>query len=399
MGWSPFRKTGLTYKDGRSFGGYTLITPIGGEATYLVDEFGQVVQQWHDPDFKPGYGYLLPGGNLLVRGQPAVGGQGVVDKFGTVKGKSDLLKEYSWEGEEVWSWENDFFHHDMCRMPNGNTLVIMWEPVPDDILPGVKGGASAERLEQIREDPHLLRFLLSGVGVGGRPSVNKMMVDAIWEIDQQGTAVHVWHAYDYLDPETDLICPMESPMEWTHANAIEYVDGNKILVSFRELSQVWLIDWPGGEVIWKLPKGIVSHQHSPTMTKDRTIMIFDNGTHHLIQGRTRVVEYDWKSNQLVWQYVPSPVFSLMSGHIGGSERLPNGNTLICEGESGRVFEVTPDGEFCWEWISPFIHDFKGVLNVQLFRAHRYAADSPELRGRVLNPNHWKDVNEKWGLIG
>ena len=101
MGWSPFRKTGLTHSDERSFGGYTLITPIGGDATYLLDESGQIVHRWHDPDFNPGYGYLLPSGNLLVRGQPAVGAQGQLNKFGAVSGKADLLKEYDWEGNEV----------------------------------------------------------------------------------------------------------------------------------------------------------------------------------------------------------------------------------------------------------------------------------------------------------
>ena len=72
MGWSPFRQTGLTYKDSRSFGGYTLITPIGGDAVYLLDEDGRVAHRWAVSGFQPGYGYLLPGGNLLVRGQSVV---------------------------------------------------------------------------------------------------------------------------------------------------------------------------------------------------------------------------------------------------------------------------------------------------------------------------------------
>ena len=55
MGWSPFRPTGLTYKDTRCFGGYTLITPIGGDAVYLLNESGLVVHQWKVPRFEPGY--------------------------------------------------------------------------------------------------------------------------------------------------------------------------------------------------------------------------------------------------------------------------------------------------------------------------------------------------------
>ena len=88
MGWSPFRKTGLTYKDSRSFGGYTLITPIGGDAVYLLGENGLVVHHWKVPDFQPGYGYLLPGGNLLVRGTPLIeNGVGV----GQPAGETDIF--------------------------------------------------------------------------------------------------------------------------------------------------------------------------------------------------------------------------------------------------------------------------------------------------------------------
>ena len=47
MGWSPFRRTGLTYEDSRSFGGYTLITPIGGDAVYLLDALQERLQAVH----------------------------------------------------------------------------------------------------------------------------------------------------------------------------------------------------------------------------------------------------------------------------------------------------------------------------------------------------------------
>ena len=60
-----------------------------------------------------------------------------------------------------------------------------------------------------------------------------------------------------------------------------------------------------------------------------------------------------------------------------------GNTLICEGRNGRLFEVTPDGELAWEFINP--HRGPGIDgdNVNwVFRAFRYAEDSPEIAGRV-----------------
>ncbi|GAF92589.1 unnamed protein product, partial [marine sediment metagenome] len=183
MGWSPFRKTGLTYKDSRSFGGYTLITAIGGDAVYLLSENGLVVHHWKVPDFQPGYGYLLPGGNLLVRGTPLVEtGVGI----GQPAGETDILLELDWQSKEVWRWEHESFHHDMCRMPNGNTLVLIWEKLPEELAKKVKGALPPEKEKQVKSDEDFLSFILGGIGVGGRPRIEGMLVDAVWEINTSG---------------------------------------------------------------------------------------------------------------------------------------------------------------------------------------------------------------------
>jgi hypothetical protein len=66
--------------------------------------------------------------------------------------------------------------------------------------------------------------------------------------------------------------------------------------------------------------------------------------------------------------------------------------MICEGECGRLIEVTPDKEICWEWISPFVHDFKGKPNIQIFKARTYAAESPELKERDLSGDSYREIN-------
>ncbi|NIO04590.1 MAG: aryl sulfotransferase [Proteobacteria bacterium] len=394
MGWSPFRRTGLTYLDSRSFRGYTLITPIGGDAVYLLNDIGHVVHQWRFPGFQPGYGYLLPGGNLLVRGQPMVEKVGI----GEPAGETDILLELDWDANEVWRWEHESFHHDMCRLPNGNTLVLVWEVLPDEQAKRVRGGLPREQIERFKSEPGFFSFLLQGVGVGGRPRLEGMLVDAVWEINPQGEPVHIWHAYEHLNPDVDTLCPIDFPTSWTHLNAVELTPEGNVLISSQKLSIIMKIDWPKGTVLWKWGgPGFVSHQHDPTITPEGNLLVFDNGTHHPILGRSRVIEVDMETNEIVWQYVPSPVFSMLSAHIAGAERLANGNTLICEGESGRVFEVTRDCEICWEWVSPFVHDFKGIKAVMLFRAHRYAPDGPELEGRMIDGRGLEELNEKWGL--
>lgn len=395
MGWSPFRPTGLTYKDSRSFGGYTIITPIGGDAVYLLGEDGRVVHQWKAPGFQPGYGYLLPGGNLLVRGTPLIE-EGV--GIGQPAGETDILLELDWESNEVWRWEHESFHHDMCRLANGNTLVLIWEKLPVELSEKVKGSLSPEKVKQVRADDDFLSFILQGIGVGGRPRIEGMLVDAVWEINPAGEPVHIWHAYEHLDPEVDTLCPIDFPTSWTHLNAVKTTPKGHVLVSSQKLSTVMMIDWPRGEVLWKWGGlGVMSHQHDPTITPEGNLLIFDNGTHHPIVGRSRVIEVDMERKEIVWQYTSSPVFSMLSAHIAGAERLNNGNTLICEGESGRVLEVTRDGEICWEWVSPFVHNFKGVDVVMLFRAHRYAPDAPELGGRKIDDSGLQELNDSWGL--
>ena len=61
--------------------------------------------------------------------------------------------------------------------------------------------------------------------------------------------------------------------------------------------------------------------------------------------------------------------------------MATGNTLICEGAKGCLFEVTPEGEIVWEYVCPYFNEFApfGQIN-WLYRARQYAAGSPELRG-------------------
>ncbi len=58
-------------------------------------------------------------------------------------------------------------------------------------------------------------------------------------------------------------------------------------------------------------------------------------------------------NAIAWEYRGAPPIYFYSYNISSAERLPNGNTLICEGAPGRIFEVTPDAHIVWEYINPY----------------------------------------------
>src|SRR5262249_45004722 len=53
-----------------------------------------------------------------------------------------------------------------------------------------------------------------------------------------------------------------------------------------------------------------------------------------------------------WDYKAPNKSQFFSMLISGAQRLPNGNTLICSGNNGTVFEVTPEKEVVWKFVNP-----------------------------------------------
>ena len=83
----------------------------------------------------------------------------------------------------------------------------------------------------------------------------------------------------------------------------------------------------------------------------------------------------------MWQYENGPDF--FSPFRSGNQRLPNGNTLICECDAGHLFEVTSDKEVVWDFWSPFVGQGPHHLGKRIHRATRYTPESVEslLRSR------------------
>ncbi|MSR47180.1 MAG: arylsulfotransferase (ASST) [Planctomycetes bacterium] len=92
-------------------------------------------------------------------------------------------------------------------------------------------------------------------------------------------------------------------------------------------------------------------------------------------------------NEPVWSYAAPTKSDFFSSFISGAQRLANGHTLICEGASGRVFEVKPDGTMVWEYLHPFtdaaLGDGPPAPPTALFRATRIPADHGGLKGKAL----------------
>jgi hypothetical protein len=344
-------RTGLIAHDpAQAQRGYTLFAPMFGDgAVYLIDMAGAVAHRWTLP-FPPGlYGYLLDNGNLFYGGKVMAD----LDRFEAWRRfKAGAALEVDWHGNVIWQVQHPDHHHDARKLRNGNVLLLCLQALPPEIAAQVQGGLP-----------------------GSEAKGGVIYADYLVEMTTAGETVWEWRSWEHLRPETHPITPQDHRTEWTHGNTVaETVDGH-ILAGFRNISTVALIERPSGRILWELGAPPLAQQHDPRPLPNGNVLIFDNGTHRKDSPATfsRVLEVDPRTNEIVWRYIDQSVFEFFSPYISGAQRLGNGNTLICEGCHGRIFEVTAAGEVVWEYVSPHFFDEPGVLGLNnwVFRAFRY----------------------------
>lgn len=348
----------LRYYDPKgAYNGYTLFAPIGGNNVWLIDMQGRFVHRWQMP-YTPGdHGRLLPNGNLLYAGKDPAG---PLPDFG---GSAGVLLEVDWNGNLVWKYEDPYLSHDFFRMDNGNTMVIKWTPVPDEITAKVKGGVPGTERE--------------GVIWG----------NVLQEISPSGEVVWEWLAHEHFDPEIDALCPLCPRSRWGDANSCYVMPDGNILVSYPSMNLIEIVDKATGDIKWRWGgRGKLGFQHNPTVLDNGNILVFDNGRHRPSPpDYSRVIEINPTTNEIEWEYKADTPVDFYASFISGCQRLPNGNTLICDGPKGRFFEVTPAGEIVWEYVNPFYyrHPRFGLTNMT-YRAYRYGPDYPGLKDTGLD---------------
>ena len=342
--------TGLRALDPeRAFPGFTLFAPPGS-AVYLIDLQGNVVHSWEMPH-PAHYGCLTPRGTLLYNGRTPGDGW-----LGRQPYRGGSLLEADWNGRTLWEVRHPTHHHDGILLRNGNALLLAASAIPNGLVSQVRGGRP------------------------GTEADGKMHAGHLVEMTTDGRVVWEWRSWEHLDPVEDPITAIQDERDrWAFGNGLAEWPNGDIIVSFQDISTVITIDRPSGNIIWKLGAPPLSFQHAPTALANGNLLILDNGPHRLDASLpfSRVIEVNPATKETVWSYQDLPVTNFFTPRQGNAQRLPNGNTLICEAVFGRLFEVTAGGEVVWEYVNPFFGERPDGPTNNLFRAYRYSEEEIE----------------------
>ncbi|HEX2683140.1 MAG TPA: aryl-sulfate sulfotransferase, partial [Ferruginibacter sp.] len=211
--------------------------------------------------------------------------------------------------------------------------------------------------------------------------------------------------------------------DWLHFNSIAYnAELDQVLISNRNLCEIYIIDHStsiaeaashtggrykkGGDLLYrwgnqeaygcgsaamqKLYWQHSAHWISAGLKDAGKIMVFNNGTMRSVDLPYSSLEIisppvDAKGNyemmpgqaclptRSFWNSREIMTENFYSHNVSNGQRLSNGNTLICVGAGGTIFEIDASGKIVWKYISP-------IGNKGIIRQGAQATDNPIFRG-------------------
>ncbi len=409
---------GLLYYDNNTSDGYILFTPEKSTSTYLINNCGELINEWTFSELPGATCYFLENGDLLRAGK-------------------DSLEIRDWENNLIWSYattNNDIRqHHDIEPLPNGNILCVAGIRYTKDEI--VALGRDPENTSDIFRMDKIIELEPSG----------QHEANIVWQWRFED---HLIQEFDDTKPNYGMVIEHPelidlnyingNPGDFTHVNAVDYnASLDQIIISPRHLNEIMIIDHSttteeaashsggnsgvGGDLMWRwgnpagYQQGTIEDQklflqHDSKWVEEGyldegKISVFNNGGDlsdvfsfvHLIspvfsngayqkEANTFLPnDFEWSWNGIIMGdtvYEPSK-----SGVIS----LPNGNLVLCETSKGRVSEITKTGEHLMTYINPvgnIIYSQYDEIDVNAnptFRAEKYPKDHPAFDGRDMSP--------------
>ena len=415
------------------FDGYTLFTPSKSKETYLINNCGQVINQWTS-NFNSGKSvYLLEDGSILRAGE-------ILNPNIKIGGIGGIIELFDWDNSLIWSYEysSDQFshHHDAVPLKNGNILLLTATRKTDD----------------------------EAIAIGRNPTTiadGELYNEQIIEIERVGNndinIVWEWNVWDHLIQDFDMtkdnygvisdnpqlmdinfVGRSKNKADWLHANSLQYNEIlDEIIISFQGTSEMFIIDHSttnaetashlggnkgkGGDILYRWGNPMAYRlgteddqtlygQHYPHWIPDNypdggKIIIFNNGLERvgdfsavniINPPKNGTGDYIFNTGipfgpaQAEWEYKDEGNFS--SEIISSAQRLPNGNTLICEGQKGHFFEINANKEIVWDYINPdsntgILTQGDAGLDNAVFRAIKYSKEYSAFNNRDLTPSN------------
>lgn len=396
--------------------GYTLVAPLSDTKTYLIDMDGNVVHDWTANLQAGAEAELMENGHLLRAGNMG-------NNTFSAGGRGGRLTEFDWDGNVVWHYDlstsTQCTHHAFRRLPNGNILLIAWNLIADADI--IEDGRNPARVKPGQFWADSIIEIEPTQPNGG---------NIVW---QWNVMDHLVQDFDitklnFADPAQhpellDLNYPPGEAGDWTHVNCVDYNAAlDQIMVTCPTFGEIWVIDHSttmaeaaghsggqqghGGDILyrWGNPQayraGGVADQklffcHNGHWLEDGLvgagdIMVFNNNAGTLTgEDYSSVVQFTPPLNgtggydrpgpafgpdTLMWEYTATPRDSFWSTNMSSAQRLPGGNTLVCTGGTGLLFEVDLAGNTVWSWQNVY----PATNSKSVFRVIRYTPDYPGL---------------------
>lgn len=430
----------LQYTD-NAMEGYTFFSPFSGTKSYLIDNCGNLINEW-DHNERPGLAaYFEEDGLVLRTAKPAPAGP-----F-TSASNSGALELVNWENELIWRGEFNtadwISHHDAIRIPNGNMLVLTWQLEYRDSLIAWGRNPNEISTENYMWSERIIE--IEPIGQADYNIVWEWQIKDHYIQDLDSTKVNFGIISEH--PELfDINLPdlnssnSNATRDWNHFNAIDYnPDLDQIVISVRNSDEIWIIDHSttteeaaghtggiygkGGDILYrwgnassyrrapindqKLFGQHGVHWIKPGLKDEGKIIMYNNGNgrpgndystieildppqstsgHYIIPeseaigpNKADIVYGDQLSERFYSPFLSNP------------QLLANGNTLINEGSNGRIFEIDENRNIVWEYLIPLFGDFPAtqgsfVGNNSTFRAYKYSPNYSGLMNQDLAPS-------------